>query len=160
MWCYSSYSAKQSDKTIYKWIVITCCPCWIWLRIVKNFSSGLPISSHCKDNFSVVMHWTVEGSTAKHCFCQNFKGGSDWRKYIIWRWWCPVMRTEWRWWWSLLVILAGMHLHAGAYIVTSGKTVVIIPASQDQQLALHWNTGTASIFWWTFWSRVSMSWWL
>ena len=28
------------------------------------------ISSHCKDNFSVVMHWTVEGSTAKHCFCQ------------------------------------------------------------------------------------------
>ena len=47
-------------------------------------------------------------------------------------------------------LLAGMHLHAGAYIVTSGKTVVIIPASQDkQQLALHWNTGTASIFWWS-----------
>ena len=44
-----------------------------------------PHPSHCKDNFSVVMHWTVEGSTAKHCFCQNFKGGSDWRKYIIWR---------------------------------------------------------------------------
>ena len=38
-----------------------------------------------------------------------------------------------------------MHLHAGAYIFTSGKTVVIIPASQDkQQLALHWNTGTVA----------------
>ena len=43
-------------------------------------------------------------------------------------------------------LLAGMHLHAGAYIVTSGKTVVIIPASQDQQLALHWNTGTVVSF--------------
>ena len=39
---------------------------------------------------------------------------------------------------------------SGAYIFTSGKSVVIIPASQDkQQLALHWNTGTASIFWWS-----------
>ena len=46
------------------------------------------------------------------------------------------------------------------YIFTSGKTVVTITASQDkQQLALHWNTGTASIFWWPFWTRVSMSWW-
>ena len=44
-------------------------------------------------------------------------------------------------------LLAGMHLHAGAYIVTSGKTVVTITASQDkQQLALHWNTGTVVSF--------------
>ena len=35
---------------------------------------------------------------------------------------------------------------SGAYIVTSGKSVVIIPASQDQQLALHWNTGTVVSF--------------
>ena len=55
---------------------------------------------------------------------------------------------------SLLVILAGMHLHAGAYIVTSGKSVVTITASQDkQQLALHWNTGTASIFWWSMFGQ-------
>ena len=34
---------------------------------------------------------------------------------------------------------------SGAYIFTSGKTVVTIPASQDkQQLALHWNTGTGN----------------